>query len=68
MINVSSKLASGKAIAYDGISDILFKDEEVEVFNEENLSCDEDEEPPTYAKLTAEKLRNLWRESPTSFL
>jgi len=61
MINVISKLASGNSIAYDGISDILFKDEEVEVVDEENLSCDEDEEPPTYAKLAAEKLRNLWR-------
>ena len=60
MISIISNLASGKAIAYDGVSDIIFSEK-----NPRNdMSSDEEgegEEVSTNMELTAKKLRNLWR-------
>ncbi len=48
MEKIISELSVGKAIAYDGVSDVLFTSQE----NEKEVSK---------LKITARKLRNLWR-------
>ena len=56
---IIGKLATGKAIAFDGVSDILF-DKTKDRQSDEEEDNKEEEKPSNFEK-TAMKLRNIWR-------